>query len=109
MLPTGVQVTDKGAEYVISDDSGDTVRVDLVKNGVEPLWMNVTVDLGRSPDSRVSGLLAIRRVDPAKSPFVELPGVPEKPLTAKDLAPVDKAHAIQVCKAGVTNEARGSP
>ena len=142
VLPTGVQVTHKGAEYVIFDESGNTVRADLVKNGAEALWMNVTVNLGRSPDSRVRGLMGnpvdkmdeIKtakgvtlkvpvdgkdlygqfadswRVDPAKSLFVELPpaqvGAPEKPLTAKDLAPADKAHAIQVCKAaGVTNEA----
>ena len=49
------------------------------------------------------------RVDSSKSLFVELPpaqvGAPEKPLTAKDLAPADKAHAVQVYKAaGVTDE-----
>jgi len=142
LLPTGVQVTLKGTEYFISDDSGNAVIADLVKSGSEALWMNVTVNLGRSPDSRVRGLLGNPsdqideintakgttlkvpvdvkdlygqfadswRVDPAKSLFVELPpaqtGAPEKPLTAADLAPADKAHATQVCKAaGVTNEA----
>jgi hypothetical protein len=142
VLPSGVQATHKGTEYVISDESGNTVRADLVKNGAEALWMNVTVDLGRSPDTRVRGLLgnpsdnadeiktakgvALKvpvdvkdlygeyadswRVDPAKSLFVELPpaqtGAPKKPLTAQDLDPADKAHAIVVCKAaGITNVA----
>jgi len=142
VLPTGVQVTLKGTEYFISDDSGNTVIANLVKNGAEALWMNVTVNLGRSPDSRVRGLLGNPidridevktangvtlkvpvdvkdlygqfadswRVDPAKSLFVELPpariGAPEKPLTAQDLAPADKAHATAVCKAaGIRNAA----
>jgi hypothetical protein len=142
ILPTGVQVTHKDTEYVISDESGNFVHADLVKNGSEALWMNVTVDLGRSPDSRVRGLLGnpsdkpdeIKtangvtlkvpvdvkdlygqfadswRVDPAKSLFVELPpapaGAPKKPLTAEDLDPADKAHALEVCKAaGITNAA----
>jgi hypothetical protein len=141
-LPAGVRVTHRGVEYAISDESGNTVRADLVKNGAEALWMNVTVDLGRSPDSRARGLLGnpsdksdeIKtakgvtlkvpvdvkdlygqfadswRVDPAKSLFVELPpaqvGAPKKPLTAKDLTPADKAHAVEVCKAaGIKNEA----
>lgn len=56
-LPAGVQVTRKGAEYVISDEHGNLVRADLAKNGSEALWMNVTVGLGRSPDSGVRGLL----------------------------------------------------
>lgn len=56
-LPTGVQVTLKGTQYFISDDSGNTVIADLVTSGTEALWMNVTVNLGRSPDSRVRGLL----------------------------------------------------
>jgi len=142
VLPTGVQVTHRGTEYLISDESGNTVRADLVKNATEALWMNVTVGLGRSPDSRVRGLLGnpsdkkdeVRtannitlrvpvdvkdlygqfadswRVDPAKSLFVELPralvGAPKKPLTANDLAPAEKAHAIEVCRAaGITHEA----
>ena len=141
-LPTGVQVTRRGTDYLITDDRGNSVRADLVKNGSESLWMNVTVGLGRTPDKFVRGLLgnpgdkadeiatargAILkvpvdvhdlyttfadswRVDPAKSLFVELPpaqvGAPAKPLTAKDLTPADKAHAITVCKAaGVTNKA----
>jgi len=141
-LPTGVRITHKGMEYVIMDESGNTVRADLVKKETEALWMNITVGLGRSPDSRVRGLLGnpsdrkdeIRtarnitlkvpvdvkdlygqfadswRVDPAKSLFVELPraqvGAPKKPLTANDLAPAEKAHAIEVCKAaGITHEA----
>jgi hypothetical protein len=57
LLPSGVQVTHKGANYWISDQSGNTVIADLVKNGAEALWMNVTVNLGRSPDARVRGLL----------------------------------------------------
>jgi hypothetical protein len=49
-------------------------------------------------------------VDPAKSLFVELPpaqtGAPEKPLTARDLDPAEKAHATEACKAaGISNEA----
>jgi hypothetical protein len=56
-LPTGVRVTHKGAEYFISDGSGNAVIANLVKNGNEALWMQVTVNLGRSPDSRVRGLL----------------------------------------------------
>lgn len=141
-LPTGVQVTRHGVEYRITDDSGNGVIADLVKNGSEPLWMNVSVDLGHTPDKAVRGLLGNPsdkadeistangvvlkvpvdvkdlygryadswRVDPAKSLFVELPpapvGAPAKPLTAEDLSPADKAHAIQVCKAaGITNEA----
>ncbi len=141
-LPTGVQVTRHGVEYRIIDHSGNSVIVDLVKNGSEPLWMNVSVGLGHTPDTTVRGLLGNPddktdeistakgvvlkvpvdvkdlygqyadswRVDPAKSLFVELPpapkGAPAKPLTAADLSPADKAHAIQVCKAaGITNEA----
>ena len=49
-------------------------------------------------------------VDSTKSLFVELPpaqvGSAEMPLTAKDLAPADEAHAVRVCTAaGVTKEA----
>jgi hypothetical protein len=141
-LPTGVQVARRGVEYRITDDNGNRVFADLVKNGSEPLWMNITVGLGRSPDKAVRGLLgnpsdkadeistsnglvlkvpvAVTdlygryadswRVEPAKSLFVELPpaavGAPAKPLTAEDLTPADKAHAIQVCTAkGITHEA----
>jgi hypothetical protein len=141
VLPTGVQVTHKGTDYVITDASGNKVDASLVKSATEAFWMNVRVDLGRSPDSRVRGLLGnpsdkpdeIKtskgltlkvpvdvkdlygqfadswRVDPAKSLFVELSpaktGAPEKPLTARDLTPADKAHATEVCKAaGITNE-----
>jgi hypothetical protein len=56
-LPSGVQVTRHGVEYSITDDSGNRVIADLVKNGSEPLWINVYVDLGRSPDKAVRGLL----------------------------------------------------
>lgn len=56
-LNNGVQVTHKGAEYFISDEHGNSVRADLVTSGTEALWMNVTVGLGRSPDTRVRGLL----------------------------------------------------
>ncbi len=34
------------------------MRADLVKNGAEALWMNVTVELGRSPDARVRALVS---------------------------------------------------
>jgi hypothetical protein len=142
LLPTGVQVARYGTEYRITDDNGNSVIADLVKNGSEPLWMNVTVGLGQSPDKAVRGLLgnpadkadeistangvALKvpvdvkdlygqyasswRVDPAKSLFVELPpapvGAPAKPLTAENISPGDKAHALQVCKAaGITNKA----
>ncbi len=44
-------------EYSISDNNGNRVIADLVKNGSEPLWINVTVGLGRSPDKAVRGLL----------------------------------------------------
>ena len=56
-LPTGVQVTRHGVEYRIIDHSGNSVIVDLVKNGSEPLWMNVSVGLGHTPDTTVRGLL----------------------------------------------------
>ncbi len=50
------------------------------------------------------------RVRPADSLFNELPpaiiGIPLKPLTAADLNPAEKAHALAACKtAGVTNAA----
>jgi hypothetical protein len=38
-------------EYRITDDNGNRVIADLVKNGSEPLWMNVTVGLGHSPEA----------------------------------------------------------
>jgi hypothetical protein len=141
-LPSDILITHKGNEYFISDAHGNYIRADLVTSGTEALWMNVTVGLGRSPDTSARGLLGnpndkldeIRtargvnitvpvdvkdlygqfadswRIDPAKSLFVELPpavlGAPLKPLTARDLAPADKAHATEVCKAaGVKNQA----
>src|SRR4029077_17263298 len=130
-LPTGIQVTRHGTEYRITDDSGNSVIADLVKNGGESLGINVPVRLGHAPDKAGRGLLgnpadkaeeiptangvtlkvpvdvkdlygqyaASWRVDPAKSLFVELPpagvGAPDKPLTAADLSPGDKAHALQ--------------
>jgi hypothetical protein len=56
-LPDGVDVSRRGNVYVIRGESGDTVSVVLNDNGKNK-WINVSVGLGHSPPTKVSGLLA---------------------------------------------------
>jgi hypothetical protein len=83
-LPAGVQVTRHGAEYRISDDSGNWVIADLVKNGSEPLWISVTVYLGRAPDKTVRGLLG-NPADKADEITTAKGKVLKVPVAVKDL------------------------
>ena len=83
-LPAGVQVTRHGAEYRISDDSGNWVIADLAKNGSEPLWISVTVYLGRAPDKTVRGLLG-NPADKADEITTAKGKVLKVPVAVKDL------------------------
>jgi hypothetical protein len=80
----GILVTRRGMEYRIADENGNRVTADLVKNGSEPLWMNVTVGLGRSPDKAVRGLLGNPR-DKADEIFTAKGEVLKVPVNVKDL------------------------
>jgi hypothetical protein len=56
LLPSGVQVSLKGNQYVITSPSGDSVRVVLNNNNINT-WMDVAVGLGRPNQTTVRGLL----------------------------------------------------
>jgi von Willebrand factor type D domain len=128
-LPTGVQISRRNNLYVISSESGDSVRATL--NGT---WINVTVGLGhaltttrgllgnprgnaqvlatasgavlRSPISFTDLYHSYAdswRVSPAQSLFTEKTtikdSIPAKPFFATDLDPTVSAHALAACKA----------
>jgi hypothetical protein len=56
LLASGVQVSLKGNQYVITSPSGDSVRAVLNNNNINT-WMDVAVGLGRPSQTTVRGLL----------------------------------------------------
>jgi len=135
LLPTGVQVTRHGDVYVISNENGDRVRATLNSTWIDVIAglghsERDTRGLLGNPKGNAHELATSKgvvlkepvsfadlyhayadswRVQGTESLFTEAtkikPGIPKKPVYAKDLKPAVSAHATEICKAaGITNQ-----